>query len=102
MLLKPGTRLRSATDSTEIVVVRAPAGPVDLRCGGSPMLPIDAPAEAALTIQPGYDTGTLLGKRYGADESGVELLCTKAGDGAISIGAEVLAPKGAKALPSSD
>jgi hypothetical protein len=66
------------------------------------MLPIDAPPDGALTIQPGYDTGTLLGKRYGADESGVQLLCTRAGDGAISIGEEVLAPKGSKTLPSSD
>jgi len=105
MQLKPGTRLRSATDSTEVVVVRAPAQPVDLRCGGLTMVPIDAATDDRLPIQPGFDAGTQLGKRYGSDgaEGGeVELLCTKAGDGSISIGEEVLAPKGSKPLPSSD
>jgi len=34
MQLKPGTRLCSVVDSTELIVVRAPAHDVDLRCGG--------------------------------------------------------------------
>ena len=41
MELKPGVRLRSATDTTEVIVVRAPGEPVDLRCGGHPMAPAD-------------------------------------------------------------
>ena len=102
MQLKPGTRLRSATDSTEVVVVRVPAGSVDLRCGGSPMMPIDVAPDGTVAILAGFDTGTQLGKRYSADAAGIELLCTKAGDGAISIGDEVLVSKGSKPLPSSD
>ena len=40
--LKAGMRLRSATDACEVVVVKAPADPVDLRCGGHPFLAADA------------------------------------------------------------
>ena len=99
--LKAGARLRSATDACEVVVVRAPADPVDLRCGGHPFLPVDAePAQE--NIAPGFDGGTQLGKRYADDELGLELLCTKAGEGSISVGETILAVKGAKPLPASD
>ena len=37
MELKPGTRLKSAVDTTEVVVVRPGSGDVDVRCGGVPM-----------------------------------------------------------------
>ena len=99
--LKAGTRLRSATDACEVVVVKAPGDPVDLRCGGHPFAPIDA----EVTGQPpaaGFDQGTQLGKRYADDELGLEVLCTKAGEGSISVGETVLAVKGAKPLPASD
>jgi hypothetical protein len=33
---------------------------------------------------------------------GLELLCTKAGEGAISVGETILEVKGAKPLPASD
>jgi hypothetical protein len=99
--LKAGTRLRSATDACEVVVVRAPAEPVDLRCGGHAFLPIDAEVTPQ-SIEPGFDQGTQLGKRYADDDLGLELLCTKAGEGSISVGETVLAVKGAKPLPASD
>ena len=102
MQLKAGTRLRSATDACEVVVVRAPADPVDLRCGGHPFVAIDAEAASALGTEAGFDQGTQLGKRYADDELGLELLCTKAGTGSISVGETVLAIKGAKPLPASD
>ncbi|HXN60091.1 MAG TPA: hypothetical protein VN886_06520 [Acidimicrobiales bacterium] len=101
MQLKAGTRLRSATDACEIVVVKAPAEPVDLRCGGHAFLAIDAEA-APQSIEPGFDQGTQLGKRYADDDLGLEVLCTKAGEGSISVGETILAVKGAKALPASD
>src|SRR5580658_8199452 len=41
MQLKAGLRLRSVTDTGEVVVVRAPAEPVDLRCGGHALAAID-------------------------------------------------------------
>ena len=99
--LKAGTRLRSGTDACEVVVVKAPADTVDLRCGGHPFLASDADP-ASESIVEGFDGGTQLGKRYSDDELGLELLCTKAGEGAISVGETVLAVKGAKPLPASD
>ena len=101
MQLKAGTRLRSATDACEVVVVKAPAEPVDLRCGGHAFMAIDAEA-VPQGIEPGFDEGTQLGKRYADDELGLEVLCTKAGEGSISVGETILAVKGAKALPASD
>lgn len=99
--LKAGARLRSATDACEVVVVRAPAEPVDLRCGGHPFLPVDA-EPTPQTVEAGFDGGTQLGKRYSDDELGLEILCTKAGEGSISVGETILAVKGAKPLPASD
>ena len=42
-----------------------------------------------------------MGKRY-VDESGAEVLVTKAGAGTLSIGASPLTLKEAKPLPASD
>ena len=99
--LKAGARLRSAVDACEVVVVKAPADPVDLRCGGHPFLPADA-EPASESIVAGFEGGTQLGKRYSDDELGLEILCTKAGEGAISVGEILLPVKGAKPLPASD
>ncbi len=100
--LKPGGRLRSAVCEGEVIVVKAPAGPVDLRCGGHPMVPLGEEGPAGLEVQPGSDAGLLIGKRY-TDESGeLELLCTKAGTSSLAIGDEAMTIKGAKPLPSSD
>jgi hypothetical protein len=101
MQLKTGARLRSVADSTEVVVVRAPADPVDLRCGGHPMVPLGEDAAAA-EVADGFGDGTQVGKRYADDAIGIEVMCTKAGPGSLSIGADALAIKGAKPLPSSD
>ena len=51
---------------------------------------------------PGFDTGCLIGKRYVDGAGEVEVLCTKSGTSALSIGDEVLVVKDAKPLPSSD
>ena len=101
MQLKPGLRLESATCDAQVVVVKVPAeADVDLRCGGEPMrelgtggnrLPISLEGEA-----------TLLGKRYADEELGLEVLCSHAGDGALTVGTTPLLVKGAKPLPSSD
>jgi hypothetical protein len=101
MELKAGTRLRSATDACEVVVVKAPGEPVDLRCGGHAFMAIDAEAAPA-SIESGFDGGTQLGKRYADEALGLEILCTKAGEGSISVGETVLEVKGAKPLPASD
>ncbi|HWD54673.1 MAG TPA: hypothetical protein VG346_06105 [Acidimicrobiales bacterium] len=99
--LKAGTRLRSVTDTCEVVVVKAPGEPVDLRCGGHPFVAIDAEVTPA-SIEAGFDGGTQLGKRYADEALGLELLCTKAGAGSLSVGETLLEVKGAKPLPASD
>lgn len=101
MELKAGMRLRSSVCDTEVVVVRIPATDVDLRCGGQPLVPLDA-ARAGGVPGSGFDGGTQLGKRYADEELGVEVLCTKGGAGSLSIGETLLPVKGAKPLPSSD
>ena len=53
-------------------------------------------------LNPAHADGTLLGKRYGDEDLGLEILCTKAGEGSLSIGNVPLPVKGAKPLPSSD
>jgi hypothetical protein len=103
MELKAGTRLRSATCSTEVIVVRAGPGDVDLRCGGTPMVGFDAEPVAGAAAPAGdAGPGTVLGKRYVDDGGSVEILCTKAGSGSLSVGDRPLALKEAKPLPSSD
>ena len=101
MELKPGTRLRSQVCSAEVIVVKAPGGAVDLCCGGAPMVAVDASADAG-PIDDAHRSGTLLGKRYADEAAGLEILCTKAGDGSLSLGATPLPVKEAKPLPSSD
>ncbi len=100
--LKPGTRFRSAVGQTEVVVIKAPAGAVDLRCGGHPVVPIDEEPPAGLSAEPDYGGETLIGKRYTDGTGALELLCSKGGSGALSAGDELLVLKDAKPLPSSD
>jgi hypothetical protein len=102
MELKPGLRLESATCDAQVVVVKAPmeGADVDVRCGGHAMRELGAGGER-LAIA-GDGEATLLGKRYADEATGVELLCTQGGDGALSIGEAPLLVKGAKPLPSSD
>lgn len=99
--LRPGDRFRSAVCSTEVVVVKAPAGEVDLRCGGAPMLGAQDEGADGTALSAAHSSGTLIGKRY-TDEGELELLCSKAGDGSLSVGDTELVVKGAKPLPSSD
>lgn len=102
MELKAGTRLRSTADTTEVVVVRSPGGEIDIRCGGQPMAPVGGDGAPSGEIDPKFAGPTQLGKRYTDDSGELELLCTKAGDGALSLGDVLLGLKAAKPLPSSD
>ena len=102
MNLRAGTRLRSAVCSTELIVVKAPAEPVDLRCGGATMLLLNEEPPPGATLAASANGGTQLGKRYLSAAVGLEVLCTKPGDGSPSIGDEPLELQGARPLPSSD
>ncbi len=98
--LSAGARLFSTACTTEVVVVKPPSGPVDLRIGGAPVA--DAATEEKVALDADLSGGTQIGKRYTDEETGAELLVAKAGDGSISIDGRVLDIKGAKPLPSSD
>jgi hypothetical protein len=102
MELPVGTRLRSAVDTTEVVVVRAPSESVDIRCGGQAMVPVTQSVSGEGPIDPNHNSGTLVGKRYVDDALGLELLCTKGGEGSLAVGEAPLLVKAAKPLPSSD
>src|SRR5579862_10056253 len=97
-----GTRLMSAVDETEVVVVRAPSDNIDIRCGGQSMLPLSPGAASTGSVDPRPSNGTLVGKRYVSDQFNVELLCTKGGKGSLAVGDTPLVVKAAKPLPSSD
>jgi hypothetical protein len=72
MELKSGTRLRSQVDATEIIVVRSPAGGIEL------------------------------GKRYTDGEARFEVLVTKPGTNSLAANGVPLVLKEAKPLPASD
>lgn len=100
MQLSPGTRLKSGTCSTEIIIVKAPADATIITCGGAPMGIPGEEVETALASE--ASEGTQLGKRYVNEEETLEVLCTKSGDGSLGIGDTPLSVKEAKPLPASD
>ena len=66
------------------------------------MAPAQDGAPVAATPEEGPVPGAQLGKRYEHSDSGLEVLCTKAGAGPLSLEGALLRPKEAKPLPSSD
>ena len=101
-VLKVGSKLKSAVCETQIMVIRTIPEALDLRCGGTAMLPAADPAPAGAALDQAFAEGTLIGKRYIDATDRVELLCTKGGKGSLSLGNEKLLVKQPKALPSSD
>ena len=97
--LTPGKRLRSKVSDTEIIVVRSPAAPVELSCGGQPMTADLAAGAAGASAT---ENDTVLGKRYVDTDTGLEVLCTKAGPGVLSADGRQLTLKAPNALPASD
>ena len=65
------------------------------------MIPVGEPRPSDVALSEASD-GTALGKRYADDEIGIELLCTKAGQGDLFVDGARLLMKGAKPLPASD
>jgi hypothetical protein len=102
MNIRSGERLRSAVCETQVIVIKAPDGDVDVRCGGTGMLALEAPVAQPSEPTPALTGGSKLGKRYESRDLGLEVLVTNAGAGTLSVGDEALAMKEAKKLPSSD
>jgi hypothetical protein len=102
---RAGQILASSIDETMVVVVRWPGEDLEITCGGVGMVDSKAPGTGGTAgAAPDSDqmSGTQLGKRYADEELGVELLCTKAGRGTLSINGKPLVLKSAKPLPASD
>jgi hypothetical protein len=102
MDLKPGSRWRSAVCDTEVVVVRAPAAPATLSIGGTGALPADAARLAAAQPEEALASGSMLGKRYADEATGLEVLCTKAGTGTITVDGRRATVRTPRQLPASD
>jgi hypothetical protein len=100
-MIKNGTRLQSQVCDTQVIVVRSADSLDDLRAGGVAMIALDAEKSGDATIDPAFSDGSVMGKRY-VDESGAEVLVTKAGAGTLSVGTTALNLKEAKPLPASD
>lgn len=104
--MKPrvGQTLASTVDATTVIVVRWPGDDdLDITCGGAPMVDPRGPeAGTTGTADPAQQSGSQLGKRYADEELGVELLCTKAGQGTLAVNGTPLPLKAAKPLPASD
>ena len=96
--MKPGTRLKSATCDTEVMVIRCGEGQIE--CGGAPMDEAK-PAEPA-ELSADQSNGTLMGQRYVDAAATFELLCVKPGKGSLSVDGAALVTKDAKPLPASD
>jgi hypothetical protein len=101
MSFRPGQKLRSAVSDAQVVIVRAPATEVVVVCGGARMLQDGEPSGEA-TLDGSLGDGALMGKRYADDETGIELLCTRPADGALTVDGRPPLIKGAKPLPSRD
>jgi len=98
-IYKPGVKLSSTVCKTQIMALRVPASQLEITCGGAPMQ-IGDPAE--LGAPSGENNGTLVGKRYTDEAETMEFLCTRGGDGSVSVNGTPLDIKAAKKLPSSD
>lgn len=66
------------------------------------MLDLKDQAPAGAMLAADAAVGTQLGKRYVDEEAGVEVLCTKQGDGSLALDDRSLHLQGAKPLPPSD
>ncbi len=102
MDLKPGSRWRSSVCDTEVVIVKPPKTEVSLECGGHSMVAMATPKPEGLSLSPDHSAGSQVGKRYADDETGVEILCSKAGAGSLSLDGRGVPLKDTKKLPSSD
>ncbi|MGO9104251.1 MAG: hypothetical protein ACLP9Y_34380 [Mycobacterium sp.] len=100
-MIKTGARLQSQVCDTQVIVVKTAASLDDLRAGGVPMVPIGTATSPDAALDPAFSDGNTMGKRY-VDETGAEVLVTKAGAGTLTVGLTPMTLKEAKPLPASD
>mgnify|MGYP007112173188 CR=1 FL=1 len=100
--VKAGARLYGATCTTELIVVKTPATELELTIGGHPALTDASGRTGATDVAEGHGGGAGMGKRYVDSSGGVELLCTKAGEGLPAVAGEWLLLKEAKPFPARD
>jgi len=99
--VKPGTRLYRTTCDTDVVVVRAPVGCVDVRGGAVGRQERSGTADGAPWPDPASEL-TQLGARDVDDEVGIEPLCPTAGRGPRTCDGRPMDIKAPTALPASD
>ena len=98
---KPGSRWKSAVCGAEFVVVRAPIVDGELACGG---VAVRAHGNGDALVEPlsAASEPIMAGKRYTEEHSGIEVLASKPGKGALTFDGRALSRKEAKPLPASD
>jgi hypothetical protein len=99
---KVGTKLKSAVCDAQFILLRGPARAIDLRIGGAAALTDGETKPVDAALDPAWVGGSITGKRYCDEAETIELLCTKGGQGGISMDGLALGIKQAKQLPSSD
>jgi len=102
MDLKPGSRWRSSVCDAEVVVVRPPKVAAVLECGGHAMTQFGGARPEGLEPATDRCDGAQIGKRYFDEETGLEALVSKGGQGSLSVDGRLLKQKEAKAHQSSD
>lgn len=100
--LTVGERFRSSVCATEVIVLKSPSEPVELACGGARMVAVNEPVEAGGSPDAEFAAGTEVGKRYTDPAGTLEVLCTKSGEGSLTLAGVPLEVKAATALPASD
>ena len=100
--LKMGARLKSTVCSGEIMVVMAPDTEVEMSCGGAAMVDAGESVTPSGEVHPDHAVGVVMGKRYIDEAETLEFLCTRGGEGNVSVNGVALEVKQAKRLPSSD
>ncbi len=101
MQLKTGARLQSTVCNAEVMIITAPAQDVSLSCGGAAMAAAGSDVEKG-EIDSDHQLGVQIGKRYVDEDSTLELLCIKPGEGSLALDGATLLLKDSKKLPKSD
>ena len=98
MEIKAGSRLACPECTVELVVVRPPSAPVVLTCGGVEVVEAGADRPGGGHADASGE-GTLVGKRYADEETGLEVLCAKPGPGTLAADGREVPDQGRQAAP---